>query len=86
MEHQKLDKNLKSTKVFTSCHIYGLLFYGQTYVFKLENASFGYSVHENFKNLTSTGQSRISDEIVVLFAKTLTLGFRQPGSFLAIDN
>jgi hypothetical protein len=27
MEHQKLDQNLKSTKVFNLCDIYGLLFY-----------------------------------------------------------
>jgi hypothetical protein len=26
-EHQKFDENLKSAEVFTSCHIYGLLFY-----------------------------------------------------------
>ncbi len=28
MEHQTFDENLKSTEVFNSCHIYGLLFYG----------------------------------------------------------
>ena len=27
MEHQKFNQNLKSTQVFNSCHIYGLLFY-----------------------------------------------------------
>ena len=27
MEHQTFDENLKSTEVFNSCHIYGLLFY-----------------------------------------------------------
>ena len=27
MEHQKFDKNLKSAKVFNSCHIQGLFFY-----------------------------------------------------------
>jgi hypothetical protein len=31
MEHQTPGENLKSTKVFNSCHIYGLLFYGMDY-------------------------------------------------------
>ncbi len=29
MKHQTFDKTLKLTEVFTSCHIYGLLFYGR---------------------------------------------------------
>ena len=34
----------------------------QPMFFKLQNASFGWIIHKNFKNLTSTGKSRISDE------------------------